>query len=75
MPVQDGYDLIREIRDIERQRGLTQATPAASLTAYARDNDRARAQAAGFQSHVAKPVEPEALVAAVASLAARPAAG
>jgi CheY-like chemotaxis protein len=68
MPVQDGYELIREIREIVRQRGETQPIPAAALTAYAGDEYRAKAQAAGFQAHVPKPVEPEALVSAVAAL-------
>jgi CheY-like chemotaxis protein len=71
MPIQDGYELIREIRRIERQRGETRPTPAAALTAYASEDDRARARAAGFQSHVPKPVEPEVLVEAVAALAGR----
>jgi len=71
MPVQDGYELLREIREMERQRGGPVATPALALTAYARDEDRARAEAAGFQAHLAKPVEPKALVEAVARLAGR----
>ena len=44
-------------------------TPAAALTAYAGPADSARALASGFQLHVAKPVEPAELAAAVASLA------
>jgi CheY-like chemotaxis protein len=70
MPVQDGYDLIREIREVERQRHETAPTPAAALTAYAGEEDRAKAQAAGFQTHVPKPVEPQVLVSTVAALAA-----
>ena len=70
MPIQDGYELIREIREMEKQRGETQPVPAAALTAYAGEDYRARAEAAGFQAHVPKPVEPEFLVSTVAALAA-----
>ena len=70
MPVRDGYELIRDIRAVERQRGAA-PTPAAALTAYARQEDRAVAEAAGFQAHVPKPVEPEELLATVAALAGR----
>ena len=62
MPVQDGYELIRELRDFERKAGITTPTPAIALTAYARDQDQSRALAAGFQRHVAKPVEPQVLI-------------
>ncbi|AKF09375.1 PAS domain S-box protein [Sandaracinus amylolyticus] len=63
MPKRDGYALIEEVR----RRGI--AVPAAALTAFARDQDRKRALAAGYQVHIPKPVEPEALISAVASLA------
>jgi hypothetical protein len=71
MPIQNGYELIRELRDMERQRGETTATPAVALTAYARDEDRAKATAAGFQTHVPKPVDPTTLVDVVAGLVGR----
>ena len=45
--------------------------PAIALTAYARERDRAKALAAGYQVHLAKPVEPDDLVLAVADLAGR----
>jgi CheY-like chemotaxis protein len=45
--------------------------PAAALTAFARSEDRRRALLAGYQAHVAKPVEPSELAAVVASLAGR----
>jgi len=45
--------------------------PAAALTAYAKDEDRHRAIAAGFQAHVTKPVELAELASVVASLAGR----
>jgi len=71
MPGQDGYELVREIREIERRHGASAPIPAAALTAYAGEEDRARAAAAGFQAHVAKPVEPQVLVATISALAGR----
>jgi signal transduction histidine kinase/DNA-binding response OmpR family regulator len=67
MSGRDGYDLIRAIREMPADRGGD--VPAAALTAYARDEDRIRALNAGFQIHLAKPVEPAALTSAVAHLA------
>jgi CheY-like chemotaxis protein len=67
MPEQDGYDLIRQVRS----RLTAKTLPAVGLTAFARSEDRRRALLAGFQTHVAKPAEPEELVAIVASLAER----
>lgn len=64
MPGEDGYELIRRIR--ERSGGAT--VPAAALTALARSEDRMRALQAGFQTHVAKPIAPRELVAVVKSL-------
>ncbi|MEP7049116.1 MAG: response regulator [Pseudomonadota bacterium] len=67
LPGEDGYDLIRAVR----QRGFdAQTLPAIALTAYARREDRRLALEAGFQTHVAKPVEPAELVAVVATIAA-----
>ena len=66
MPGEDGYQLIRRVRALPAERGGR--TPAAALTAYARDEDRARALAAGFQLHIAKPFSPGDLIAAVADL-------
>jgi signal transduction histidine kinase len=69
MPVQDGYTLMRRVRQRPRKAGGR--IPAVALTAYARSEDRLQALAAGFQIHVAKPVQPEELVTVVASLAGR----
>ncbi len=69
MPDTDGYQLIRELRRRSPQQGGS--VPAAALTAYARTEDRMRALRAGFQLHLAKPVQPSELVTVVASLAAR----
>ena len=70
MPGMDGYDLIRAVRAEVRGRAI----PAVALTAYARVEDRQRALAAGFQLHVAKPIDPAAVVHAVALVAGRAAA-
>jgi CheY-like chemotaxis protein len=67
MPEQDGYDLIHRVR----ANPATKDIPAAALTAFARAEDRKRSLLAGFQTHVAKPVDPAELTAVVASLAFR----
>jgi CheY-like chemotaxis protein len=67
MPEQDGYSLIRQLRLLEEDLG--QRIRAVALTAHARTEDRLRALAAGFDTHVSKPVEPAELVTVVASLA------
>ena len=66
MPRRDGYSLISEIRSWCAERGGR--TPTLALTAYASAQDRRRALQEGFQTHLAKPVEPSALVQAVAAL-------
>jgi len=68
MPDQDGYDLIKHIRAMP---GAASRVPAVALTALARSEDRRRALLSGFQTHLAKPVEPAELVAVIASLAGR----
>jgi PAS domain S-box-containing protein len=69
LPGDDGYALIRKVRALDEERGGR--VPAAALTAYAKDEDRHRAIAAGFQAHVPKPVELAELANVVASLAGR----
>lgn len=64
-----GYELIRRIRALPVEKGGR--VPAIALTAYASMADRTRALMEGFQNHVAKPTEPQELVAAVAALAGR----
>ena len=68
MPDQDGYDFMRRVRNMP---GDIAAVPAAALTALARVEDRKRALMAGYQTHLAKPVDPSELVAMVASLTRR----
>ncbi len=66
MPGEDGYSLIRMLRQFPPERGGQ--TPAVALTAYAREEDRHRALTAGFQMHLSKPIEPRQLVLAIARL-------
>ncbi len=66
MPQLDGYSLIRRIRALPAQLGGR--TPAVALTAYARSEDAQRAFAAGYQTHVAKPIEPAELATVIANL-------
>jgi CheY-like chemotaxis protein len=70
MPIQDGYELIRQVRRLSHHDGG--ATPAVALTAYARSEDRMKAVMAGFQHHVSKPVEPNELITMIANLVQRP---
>jgi CheY-like chemotaxis protein len=69
MPDEDGYALISKVRSLPADEGGQ--TPAMALTAYARTEDRRRILMAGYQMHLAKPVEPIELMVAVASLAGR----
>ncbi|HET6248616.1 MAG TPA: ATP-binding protein [Tepidisphaeraceae bacterium] len=67
MPMVDGYDFLRQVRALGAERGGRVA--AVALTAFARSEDRTRALMAGYQVHVSKPVEPQELIATVASVA------
>jgi PAS domain S-box-containing protein len=69
MPGMDGYSLIREIR--KQEAGKERRVPAVALTAYASVQDRMRAILAGFNTHVAKPVEANELVTVVGGLTGR----
>jgi signal transduction histidine kinase/ActR/RegA family two-component response regulator len=69
MPEEDGYSLIRRVRLGDGKRGAR--IPAVALTAQARVEDRMRALSAGYDAHIAKPVEPAELVTVVASLTRR----
>jgi CheY-like chemotaxis protein len=68
MPHEDGYSLIGQLR---ASVGGHNRLPAIALTAHARTSDRLRALSAGFDAHVAKPVEFAELVAVIASVARR----
>ena len=65
MPGEDGYSLIRKIRELD---GDLRGLPAIALTAYAGEADRRRALEAGFQVHLAKPIEPRLLAETVSTV-------
>ncbi|HEU5249428.1 MAG TPA: response regulator [Thermoanaerobaculia bacterium] len=69
MAGEDGYSLVRRLRLLPPEQGGR--VPAIAVSAYAREEDRLRAVAAGFQQHVAKPLDPADLVTLVARLARR----
>ena len=69
MPGMDGYMLIRQIRAMPPEQGGQ--IRAIALSAYANKSDSQQALSAGFQKHLAKPVEPAQLIALVATLMGR----
>jgi CheY-like chemotaxis protein len=69
MPNEDGYTLIKKLRKLRLKRA--KQIPAVALTAYATKEDKARTLSAGFQIHVAKPIEPESLVTSIAAAMGR----
>jgi PAS domain S-box-containing protein len=69
MPVEDGYALIKKIRALPPENGAD--VPAIALTAFASAQDKKIALAAGFQRHLAKPIEPVALAKNVALILGR----
>ncbi|MBH8562074.1 PAS domain S-box protein [Nostoc sp. CENA67] len=66
MPEMDGYTLIRQIRTWPKEQGGQ--IKAIALTAHAGESDQKQALAAGFQKHLSKPIDPEELIEAIASL-------
>ncbi len=70
MPGENGYELIKKIRSLPREKGGR--IPAIAVTAYAGASDRRRALLAGFQTHLATPIEPDDLVAVILSLTFQP---
>jgi CheY-like chemotaxis protein len=67
MPDEDGFSLIEKLRDFnEREQ---KKIPAIALTAHARPSERLKVLSAGYQMHLAKPVEPAELIAVVANFA------
>ncbi|MBV8970080.1 MAG: response regulator, partial [Verrucomicrobia bacterium] len=67
MPEEDGYSLIKKVRELPEY--TKSSVAAVALTAYARPEDRTRAFRSGFQNHLSKPVEPAELLAVIHSLA------
>ncbi len=74
---EDGHQVMRRIRQIEQQRGvaLDDRVPAIALTGLAQPGDRMRALMAGFQVHLAKPVDPQELVSTLLTLSRRSGGG
>ena len=68
-PNEDGYCLIKKLRRLRSKRA--KEIPAIALTAYATEEDRVMAVTAGFQMHLAKPIEPEGLVNSIAAVLGR----
>jgi ATP-binding cassette subfamily B protein len=70
---EDGYEVLSRLRMLEVERKLPpqQRVPAIALTGYAEREDRLRAQQAGFQAQLSKPVSPELLIAEIRRLTAR----
>lgn len=66
MPGEDGYTFLRRVRSLQVEQGGQ--IPAIAITAYAREEDRQAALAAGFQSHLPKPIDPTQLVTLIADL-------
>jgi CheY-like chemotaxis protein len=69
MPDQDGYEFIRKLRALPAEKGGL--TPAIALTGYASRKDKERALTAGYQQHIAKPIEQTDMIAAIATLIGR----
>jgi signal transduction histidine kinase len=69
MPGEDGYGLLRRVRQLHQPE--VASIPAAALTAFARSEDRQKALQAGFQAHLTKPIDADALILAVARLGGR----
>jgi PAS domain S-box-containing protein len=69
MPETDGYAFMRTVRNRSASEGG--GTPAIALTAFARSEDRTRAMLAGYQVHIAKPIEPQELAVTVQTLSRR----
>lgn len=66
MPDMDGFELIRQVRQLDKSR--SGPIPAVAITAYARTEDRQRSLLAGFHMHISKPIEARELVASIAGL-------
>jgi len=66
MPVEDGYSLIRKVRSSESDQ--IKRLPAVALTAYASEQDRSRAIDAGYDEHLAKPIDPARFASVLAEL-------
>lgn len=66
MPGEDGHSFVRRIR--QRHPSLGGSVPCIAVTAFAREEDRAKAMAAGFNAHLSKPVSPSSLISALSTI-------
>ncbi|HEY9659538.1 MAG TPA: hybrid sensor histidine kinase/response regulator, partial [Allocoleopsis sp.] len=69
MPDEDGFALMRQVRALDTELGGQ--IPAAAITAYVSDREQQQAIDAGFQMHMAKPINPTQLIWTVATLVGR----
>ena len=69
MPGTDGFALVREMRSMSAEK--FRSLPAIAVTAYVNPEDRVRALVAGYQNHLPKPVDPDALAEAIVQLVSR----
>jgi CheY-like chemotaxis protein len=65
MPEMDGYQLLEKVRGLDPELGRL---PVIAFTAAARNEDRASTRRAGFQAHLAKPLDPDKLVTTILEL-------
>ncbi|MBL8148456.1 MAG: response regulator [Blastocatellia bacterium] len=70
LPTRDGYELIREVRNLELESGRRGRgkVPAIALTAYTKKQDRLRALSSGYQVHLSKPIDPNELLSVIESI-------
>ncbi|QJW85399.1 response regulator [Ramlibacter terrae] len=73
LPGRDGYELAREVRQMEQERGRARL-PVIALTAFTRADDRTRTLEAGFDLHLSKPLKPHLLLQAIAATRSPPSA-
>jgi PAS domain S-box-containing protein len=71
MPEEDGFTVLKKVRELEAAQSAGTRIPAVALTAFGRSEDRRRTLQAGFQMHIVKPVEPAELALVIASLTGR----
>ena len=69
MPGEDGYSLIQKVRNLAPEEGRN--TPSIAVTAFAGADDARHAISAGYQAHLAKPLDSRRLAETIAKLIAR----
>ena len=71
LPGEDGFSLVRRLRQLEADQHLPRVA-ALALTAFAREEDQKQALQAGFDRHLPKPVDPDALLTTIAEMVSMP---